>query len=397
MRKKKIVDGFRTASIEELKRRLNDKFGAGTALSGSDVAALKIEFFSTGSIALDVSLRGGFPYNRLVELIGGESSCKTSTCHLASSAFIRENPTGIVVHVDLENSIDFQWMKKLGCDLGKKSPYVFAYADSGEQAGDIVDEVVTDAEVPLLVILDSIMGAVPMHELEAPMDQKFMGQQPALINRIIRVTNARIKKAKVGVAARTTMILVNQTRAEIGGNSYAPTPGYSAGGQGRKFFCGQRIVFTSSTPEKEEAGQGDYKHTTRFGKKVHFQVIKNKCGGPEETGHFVFYNRPKGDIPIGIDNAEAIVSNGLLYEVLKRIGNSVYYKKHQLGGSTDKAMASLRRELIGGHASELVSEIKEAILAAAIESFGGTHEVQATEGSAKIQIPRRKLRIASRR
>ena len=338
-RKKK--ERLEANNVQILCDSLNKKYGIGTALLGSDVRNLKIEFFSTGNAALDISLRGGLPYNRLVEIIGAESACKTSQVHLTSQAFLNDNPKGYVVHCDLENSLDFFWMKRLGCKLDNR--YVFVYADSGEQAGDIVDDVIADRTLPVCLILDSIMGIVPLIELESTMDSQFMGKQPALINRIIRVMISRLKAAKVGGCARTSLILVNQTRPVIGGSPYQ-NPIDSSGGQGRKFFCSQRMVFTSgSSAEKEERGEGDHKHITRIGKKVSYSIIKNKCGGPEETGHFMFYNRPFKNIPIGVDNADAIINAGLLFNVLERKGNSIIYQRTVLGSSIDNAKVFLRK------------------------------------------------------
>jgi len=391
---KKRGEVTQTKSVDELIARLNKQFGKGTALGGYEAQKLKLEYFSTGSFALDVALRGGFPYNRIIELIGAESSCKTSVgCHLSAKAFLDANPDGIIMHVDLENSVDFDWMAKLRCDLSKGSRIVFVYADSGEQAGNIIDEIVADAGVPVYVIVDSIMALVPLAEMEAPLDQKFMGVQPALINRILRVVNARIKRAKVGDTARTTMLLVNQTRDEIGANKYSPTPGYSAGGQGRKFFTGQRIVFTSSTPDKEQRGTGDYQHTTRYGKRIHFNVIKNKCGGPEETGHFMFYNRckPAEGITYGVDDAEAVISQGLLYEVLRTQGNSILHGKKVIGGSRDKAILQVRKLLNADSADTWIAEIKTEIMEAAKSAFSGEKDAPLSSDKKTSGIKARRI------
>lgn len=361
MRRKKEV--MEVSNIRTLRDALNKKYGVGTALLGSDVLNTKIEFYSTGSYALDISLKGGFPYNRMVELIGEESSCKTSQLHISAQSFLADNPNGYVVHCDLENSLDFSWMRRLGCDLSKN--YLFVYADSGEQAGDIVDDVIADRTLPVMIIIDSIMALVPMIELESTMDSQFMGKQPQLINRIIRVANSRLKAARVGGCARTSLLLVNQTRPVIGGSPYQ-NPITSSGGQGRKFFCSQRIVFSSQTSvDKEERGEGDNKHTLRIGKRVHYQVIKNKCGGSEETGHFLFYNRAYNDIPVGVDNASALINGGLLFNVLSRVANSILYGKMKLGGSADAAKQTLREN------KPMMLELREKILSAARADFTG--------------------------
>jgi protein RecA len=381
-------------SIRELQAMLNKKYGAGTIIQGSDAKALKIEYYSTGSFAMDVMLRGGYPYNRMVEIIGGESSCKTSAMHIASTRFLEDNPKGLVVHVDLENSVDFVWMQKLGCKLGKGSRFMFAYADSGEQAGSVICDILAQHEMPMLVIVDSIMALVPLIEITSEMDQQLMGKQPALVNRIIRIAGSRMKQAKVGQCARTSLLLINQSRDEIGATQYQFTAGFSSGGSGRKFFSGVRIVFSSSTAEKEERGTaGTNKHTTKFGKRIHVNVIKNKCGGPEETGHFIFFNRKREGMPYGFDDGEAMVAYGLLYEVLHKKGNFVYYGKRQLGNCMDKAMAFLR---MPEHA-DVIADLKAEILQESCDDFHGVNVEEAEEkkkarktGEIKIKAPVKK-------
>jgi len=389
MARSKKAKAGKTESILELKDRLNAKFGEGTALTGADVADLRIEFFSTGSFALDLSLRGGYAYNRIIELIGNESSVKTTDCHLAANEFLADNPTGIIVHCDLENALDFQWMRKLGCDLSKETGrFLFAYADSGEQAGDIVDEILADAAVPVFVIVDSIMAMVPMIELDSTMDQGLMGKHPALINRVIRITNSRIKKAKVGQCARTTLLLVNQTRPEM--NSSYQDPGASSGGQGRKFFTGQRIAFNATTPKelKQDNSMGEVKQRTTYGKRIHYTVLKNKCGGPEETGYFTFYGRKWGEYPRGIDNVEATLHGGLLYNVIKKKGNALMWKDRKLGGNMSYAMKNLRKD------PALVRKLQERILYVAREEFGTIASEESTEAETR-KVSGRKLRFSA--
>lgn len=369
----------RIFTVAELRKRLNDKFGAGTALTGDEVRDLRIEFFSTGCFALDITLRGGLAYNRIGEIIGSESSCKTSLMHLTSQEFLRENPKGIVVHADLENTVDFGWMRRLGCNLDDR--YLFLYADSGEQAGDLVDDVLADREIPVLLIVDSIMAMTPLIELESTMDSQFMGKHPALINRLLRVANSRLKAARVGACARASLILVNQTRPSL--TPFTPPIG-SSGGEGRKFFASQRIMFTSSKPvDREERGQGESTHKTSTGKHVQYQVIKNKCGGPEETGHFMFYNRPCGNIPVGMDNADALLNAGMLYGLIKRRG------AHYVSASGEY----LRADDLRTDPGEMRRLRRQCIEAAREEFTGDTHAEETSPEAPSGQVTRRKLRV----
>lgn len=364
-KKTKIVTA--TTGVAELVARLNKRFGTGTAISGKQLSGMRMEFYRTRVAALDIALRGGLAYNRIVEVIGEEGTCKSTLMALVSQSFRDDNPKGITLYGDLENALDPTWFVRNGCDVEDR--FLAIHSDSGEQAGDVFDEALAQREVPIQVIIDSIMCLVPENELESTMDSHFVGAQPALINRVIRVCNARLKMALVGAVARTSVVLVNQTRPKIG--AFIPMMD-SSGGQVRKFLSSQRIQFSngSQAESREDFKEGDFKVTERHSRKVNFNIFKNKTGGMEQTGHFMFYNRQVGDIPFGMDNAEAVLNYGLLYHVLRREANTVFFGKSKLGGTANFAMKHLREnpavfeavynEITSAVASEYVDDEPEA-------------------------------------
>lgn len=372
---KAVKERMRYTSIEDLAKKLNKEYGAGTAILGKETEDIHVTYYSTGCFALDVALRGGFAYNRIVELIGEEQTCKSTLCALAGNSFLKDNPDGIVAIVDLENTVDFDWLRRNGCRLDR---FIVISADSGEQSGNQVDDVVGGGDFPVLLIVDSLMAMVPLGELQQDMEQNFVGAQPRLINRVVRIANARLKSAKVGSSPRTSVILVNQTRPKIGmvfGN-----PMDSSGGQGRKFFASQRIQMSSqSSAEKEKDGTKDSARTSHIGKKVSFSIIKNKAGGPEENGRFMFYNRPYKGIPVGIDNAHAALHLGKLYRVVKLKGTTYSYGTRKLGIGEPKALAKIRED----YDEDWCVRMRQEIMDKAIEEFTGEKRGISTSAKTK--------------
>lgn len=66
------------ASLDSALAGITKQFGAGSIMTLGDHAKLDVETFSSGSIALDEALGGGFAKGRIIEIYGPESSGKTT-------------------------------------------------------------------------------------------------------------------------------------------------------------------------------------------------------------------------------------------------------------------------------------------------------------------------------
>lgn len=94
---------------------IEKRFGK-EAISGT---ALEVEFLKTGSIGLDNVLGGGWAKGRIVELIGWESSGKsTIALHAAAECQKQEKA---VVYVDMEHALDPFYAQALGVNVDIKS------------------------------------------------------------------------------------------------------------------------------------------------------------------------------------------------------------------------------------------------------------------------------------
>jgi recombination protein RecA len=67
------------SELNNLVARFNKKLGAGTLVRGSDLKAdrITIQRATTGSLAFDIMLGGGWPLNQWNEIIGNPSNGKT--------------------------------------------------------------------------------------------------------------------------------------------------------------------------------------------------------------------------------------------------------------------------------------------------------------------------------
>src|SRR5688500_7689110 len=71
---------------------INQKYGANTMVLARKALGMGISFVSSGCYALDFSLGGGLPENRIIEIRGPFSAAKTTLALCGAAAFQRRYP-----------------------------------------------------------------------------------------------------------------------------------------------------------------------------------------------------------------------------------------------------------------------------------------------------------------
>ncbi len=241
---------------------IEKQFGAGSIMRLGDQDSIKVETTSSGSIALDKALGGGYAKGRIVEIYGPESSGKTTlTLHAIAEM---QKTGGTCAFIDAEHAFDPSYAKKIGVDVDS---LIISQPDNGEQALEIVDALVRSGAVDLIVI-DSVAALVPKAEIEGNMGDSFMGLQARLMSQALRKITGVISKSSC------TVIFINQIRMKIGvmfGN-----PETTTGGNALKFYASQRLDIRRK--EKIESGTGDDREAT--GTRAKIKVVKNKVAPP---------------------------------------------------------------------------------------------------------------------
>jgi recombination protein RecA len=339
--KKQVELDLAEAGIDAIINLLNKKYGQGTLIRADQAEGLQIKYISTGAYALDFAMGGGIPENYVTEFRGPFSSLKSTMALFAIKKFQKKYPEGLAIYLDPEHSLNPQYAKRLGVNNAR---LLIITPDSGEQACDLIKEVL-EIRFPLFTVIDSIAALVPTGELEQSADQQFMGLQARLINRMMRVTIARMKRSLYDRTQPTSTILaLNQLREKVG--ILFGSPETTPGGRGKDFFYGM-IVHLSSTISmalKKEVLQYGTKHQVRFGQRVAYKVLKNKCGGTQfEEGEFSFYVRPyKGHLPYTFNNNESLAHFGIFYGVVEQIDNK--YEFRSLVAPNEQEFAELLEE-----------------------------------------------------
>src|ERR1700682_1875954 len=228
---------------------------SGALMRGTD-PRLDMRWLPTGIPQLDAITGGGIPYNRVVSLVGPESTGKTAVMQYIAAA-VQKTDRPYFLLMDLEHSFDRDWWVASGVDPAKLyvSQPVF-----GEEAIDIMATTLQNDLSVGGVGLDSIPAMIPKVIMEADTsEQKFVGQHPVLVNRMLAVLSPLIHDV--------VFVHCNQMRANIGG--YEET---YPGGLGLKHGTHLRIR------TRREGWLKDGSERTGF--ILEMSVAKNKCGIP---------------------------------------------------------------------------------------------------------------------
>lgn len=293
---------------------IEKQFGAGSIMTlGSTEQLAKVETFSSGSIALDEALGGGYAKGRVIEIYGPESSGKTTlTLHAIAEV---QRAGGVAAFIDAEHALDPEYARKIGVNIEE---LIISQPDYGEQALEIADALVRSSAVDLVVI-DSVAALVPKAEIDGNMGDSFMGLQARLMSQALRKITGAISKTN------TTVIFINQIRMKIG--VMFGSPETTTGGNALKFYASQRLDIRRK--EKLESGSGDDKEA--FGNRTHIKVVKNKIAPPfRELDIDILFSE-------GLSRLGELLDIGVERDVVKKSGAFYSFGETKLGQGRENA------------------------------------------------------------
>lgn len=333
--------------------KIEKDFGHGAIMRLGDNVTEQVEVIPTGSVGLNYALGvGGFPKGRIIEIYGPESSGKTTLAIHAIAQVQRQG--GIAAIIDAEHAFDRFYAEKLGVDVNE---LLMAQPDNGEQALEIVEQLIRSSAVDLIVV-DSVAALTPKNEIEGEMGDRNMGLQARLMSQAMRKLT--------GVIARTntTCIFINQLRANIG-NMFGPTE-TTTGGNALKFYASVRIDIRPGTSVKS----GD----NTIGRHTKVKVVKNKVAPPFKKCEF--------DIMFGegISASYEILDLAVEYNIVQKSGSWFRYNGSNLAQGRDAAKRMLDDN------PELSAELEAKIMAAmtAAEQASGAKKQKAAAVTAAI-------------
>ena len=329
-KKPSVEDEGKKEALNLALAQITKQFGSGSIMKLGEQSKIDVELFSSGSLALDLALGGGYPKGRIIEIYGPESSGKT-TLALHAIAEIQKQG-GQAAFIDAEHALDPAYARKIGVDTGN---LLISQPDNGEQALEICETLVRSGAVDLIVV-DSVAALVPQAEIDGDMGDAQMGLQARLMSQAMRKLTGVISKTKA------TVIFINQIRMKIGvlfGN-----PETTTGGNALKFYASVRVDIRRIGQIKN----GD----NIAGNRTKIKVVKNKIAAPFRTAEFdIMYNE-------GISKTGDILDLGVQYGIIDKAGAFFKYNGETIGQGREavKTLFKEKPEL----ADEIEAKVREA-------------------------------------
>ena len=321
----------REKALELAIAKIRKEHGEGSIMKMSEESIKKVDVIPTGCLPLDLALGiGGMPRGRIVEIYGPESSGKTTlTLHVIAEA---QKLGGRVAFIDAEHALDPSYAKNLGIDLNE---LYISQPDSGEQALNIVEELVGSGALDVVVV-DSVAALTPKAEIDGEMEDSQIGLQARLMSKALRKLVAPAEKTN------TCIIFINQLREKVG--VFFGSPETTPGGKALKFYTSIRLDIRKVDSVKEGS--------EIVGNRAKVKIVKNKLAPPFKTAEFdIIYGK-------GISRAGCLIDMGIEYDIISKSGSWFGYNGERIAQGREKLRSML--ETNAELAAEIEGKIKEA-------------------------------------
>lgn len=285
-------------------------------------ANLVTHWNSTGADMLDLAIsnrpNGGIGFGVVTEISGLPGAGKSLiAAHILSEC---QKMGGLAVLFDTEKAIG---MLEFYCSLGL-DPDRVVYTDKLRALEEIYATIETIIEKaiavnpdrPLTIVVDSVMGASTLKELEADYEKDGYATSKAIIN-----SKAMRKIPSLIVGRKIAIVLINQLRANMNAMAFSD-PFTTSGGNGIPFAASTRLRVKAMGKIKGQINGVD----ATIGERVEVTVVKNRLGPPKRKVTFdIRYDS-------GIDNY------GSWLTMLKDLGclrqSGAYYSYDYVDGET---------------------------------------------------------------
>lgn len=316
-------------SLASIVSAIQKKYGDDVLIKGSDIKE-EVPRITTGILAYDLMLGGGWPLNQWSEIIGEESSGKTALAYKTIAANQAINPDFVAMWIAAEAYVP-QYARAIGVDLER---LLVVETNIMEHVYDLVIKALDNRAVDMIVI-DSLPSLVPGDESEKMMEEFTVGLGARLTGKFFRKSSKAQRRSLINEDRPCTGLVINQWREKIGvmWGDNRTTPG----GKAKNFHYFSRVEVKRDEwiKEKEET----------IGQTIKARTIKNKTYRPQQTAVVDFYFTSAGGFRLGaFDVIKDVVNIGIAVGLITRSGPYYSYGSQKWQGK-DALVLAIREDL----------------------------------------------------
>jgi len=327
------MDTEKKKALDTALATIEKAYGKGAIMKLGDGPIVRnIKVIPTGCLTLDYALgTGGLPKGRIIEIYGPESSGKTTVAlHVIAEC---QKLGGTCAFIDAEHALDPTYAEKIGIKL---VDLILCQPDSGEQALDIAEKLISSGCIDLVVV-DSVAALTPKAEIDGDIGDSFIGLQARLMSQALRKLTPLVGRSEA------CLVFINQLREKVG--VMFGSPEVTPGGKALKFYSTIRLDVRRKDAVKD--GQDFIGNMTRI------KVVKNKLAPPFRTAEFdIIFGK-------GISNEGCIVDLALQNGIIEKSGSWFSYNGEKVGQGKENVKSYLEKN--PKESLEIVNKIKAKI------------------------------------
>lgn len=316
-------------SLDSIISAINKKYGENIIVQGNQVKE-EVPRITTGILAYDLMLGGGWPANQWSEIIGDESSGKTALAYKTIAANQALDPEWVAMWIAAEEFVP-DYAKSIGVDLDR---LWVVETNIMEQVYDLIIRAMENRAVDCIV-LDSLPALVPGDEAEKMMDEFTMGLGARLTGKFFRKSSKAQKRSMVVEDRGCTGLIINQWREKIG--VMYGDPRTTPGGKAKNFHYFARVEVKRDEwiKEKDEP----------VGQTIRARTMKNKTYRPQQVAVVDFYFADSNGFKLGeFDTIKDIVNICISVEIITR-GGAYYNYNGQKWQGKEALLSAVREDL----------------------------------------------------
>ena len=316
-------------TIEEIVSSVNKKFGEDVMVKGSRISE-KLPRITTGVLAFDMMLGGGWPVNQWSEIVGDESSGKTAIAYKTIAANQALDPKWTALWVAAEEYVP-EYAEAIGVDLDR---LWVVETNMMEHAYDLIIKTIDNRAVDC-VVLDYLPALIPNNEWDKDMQEFSVGLGARLTGKFFRKSAKAQRRSLILEERGCTGLIVNQWRQKIG--VMWGDPRTTPGGLAKNFSYFTRVEVKKDEWLKEGK--------QAVGQTIKGRTIKNKTYKPQQQAVVDFYFADYGGFHKGdFDTVKDMINIAIACEVITRAGAFYSYKDDKWQGK-EKVLEALRADL----------------------------------------------------